>query len=265
METIGNYKIIREIGKGGFAKIYEAEHRILGEKVSLKRNINENEKDVDLLKYEAKLLWRLDECHSIPSVKDFFLINNLQAAMVLSYIDGNTLEEIVQHEGPIHPEDCCWITERLLGALCYIHYNGVVHADVKPQNVFVEPNKHDIKLIDFGTAAYRPGKNAAARGFTPKYAAPELILGNPPIPETDIYGAGLVLLRALGGNLQNKTFRSDTPKEIADFCKNMLNPDLKQRPNWEKENLIEELSDIREKVFGRRHSINQTNNVKGGT
>ena len=91
----------------------------------------------------------------------------------MDYIDGRTLEDIVDEKGPIHPEDVCWITERLLGALYYIHFNGVIHSDVKPQNVFVEPSKRDIKLIDFGLSYYKPKSTSKAIGYTPRYAAPE--------------------------------------------------------------------------------------------
>ncbi len=250
---IGNYRIIEEIGMGGFGKVYQAEHRIIGEKACIKTNIRESEEAVDLLMYESKLLWRLDEYHSIPSIKDFVLLDEKKAAIVMSFIEGKTLEELVGKKGALHPEDACWVTERVLGALYYSHCNGVIHSDVKPENVFVEPKKHDIKLIDFGLASYKPKSDTKPIGYTPKYAAPELLLGNPPLPETDLYGAGIVMLRALGGDMDKKTFRSDTPEEIVNFCDKLLKYDLRERPNWDKENPLEELPKIREKVFGRKH------------
>lgn len=258
---LGNYEIIRQIGEGGFGRVFEAEHYILKEKACVKQNIHATKEDAGLLRHEAKILWNLSDYHSIPSVKDFFEIDRKNAAIVLSYIDGKTLEEIVESKGPLHPEDACWITERVLGALYYTHSYGVIHGDVKPQNIFVEPRKRDVKLIDFGLASYKPGSGTRPKGYTPRYAAPESVLGNPPIPETDLYGAGLVLLRALGGDIAKKSFRSDTPQEIADFCSKLIRYDPTERPNWEKENLILELSDIREKVFGRRHIHDK---LKGG-
>ncbi|MGV8151689.1 MAG: serine/threonine protein kinase [Candidatus Nanoarchaeia archaeon] len=263
MARIGSYEIIKEIGIGGFGRVFQARHLILNEKACLKQNLNASSQDVELLKYEAKLLWKLNEYHSIPAIKDFYQINNENAVIVMDYIEGSTLEEIIEKKGALHPEDASWITERLLGAIYYANYNGVVHSDIKPQNVFIEPDKRDIKLIDFGLASYKPKGNTKPIGFSPKYAAPELILGKPPIPETDIYGAGIVYLRALGGDVSKKSFRNDTPKEIVEFCSRLLNYDSSKRPNWSNENIIESLSDIREKVFGRRH-LSNSNGLKGG-
>ncbi len=259
MDRIGHYKIMKGIGEGGFGAVYQAEHTLLGTTACLKRNLNKSPTDVDFLRYEAQLLWKLDEYHSIPSVKDFLELDKNNAVMVMKYIDGKTLEDVVVDKGPLHPEDACWITERLLGALYYSHYNGVVHSDVKPQNVFVEPAKHDIKLIDFGLASYKPKSSTKPFGYSPKYAAPELTLGEPPIPETDLYGAGIVMLRALGGDVAKKEFRKDTPSQLVDFCTGLLRYDPRDRPHWEKDNPLEMLGTIRQKVFGRRHI-----SVKGG-
>jgi len=253
MASIGNYKIIKQIGEGGFGRIFQAEHILLEEKACLKQNKNASPEDAEMLRHEAKLLWKLDEYHSIPSTKDFIELEKDNCVLVLNYIDGKTLEEIVAEKSRIHPEDVCWITERLLGALCYCHYNGVVHSDVKPENIFIEPKKHDIKLIDFGLAAYKPKSSTHPKGYTPRYAAPELVNGKPPIPETDIYGAGITMLYALGGDVAKKTIPDDTPKEIADFCNNLIKYDPTERPSWEKTNLIQDLSDLRLKVFERRH------------
>jgi serine/threonine protein kinase len=253
MANIGNYRIIKQIGEGGFGRIFQAEHVLLDEKACLKQNKDNSPDAVDLLKMEAKLLWKLNEYHSIPGTKDFLEVGKNNCVLVMDFIDGKTLDELVETNSRLHPEEACWITERLLGALHYCHYNGVVHSDVKPENVFIEPKKHDIKLIDFGLAAYRPTRKTTPNGYTPKYAAPELIQGKPPVPETDIYGAGITMLFALGGDIAKKSFPSDTQKPLVDYCERLLRYDPSDRPNWEKENLIERLSDIRMDIFGRRH------------
>jgi serine/threonine-protein kinase len=254
MATIGNYRIIKRIGKGGFGTIFQAEHVLLGEKACLKQNNDATPEAAELLRKEAKLLWRLSEYHSIPSSKDLLKAGPDSYAMVMSYIDGKTLDEIVKDGRHLHPEDACWVAERLLGALHYCHYNGVIHSDVKPENIFIEPAKRDIKLIDFGLAACGPTSRTLPLGYTPRYAAPELQLGKPPVPETDIYGAGMVLLYSLGGNVELRSLPADTPPAIAEFCTRLIQYDPTQRPNWEQENIMQTLSDIRLKVFGRRHS-----------
>lgn len=255
MVNIGNYKIIKQINEGGFGRIYQAEHLLLNEKACIKQNKTETPEDVEILKLEAKILWKLNEHHSIPSTKDFFKIDKNNYALVLDYIDSRTIEDILKNKKRIYVEDVCWITERLLSALYYCHYNGIIHGDVKPANVFIEDKKHDIKLIDFGLAEYLPKHNTKPKGYTPMYSAPEIIQGKPPIPESDLYGAGLIMLYSLGGDIKSKTFPNDIPDEIIDFNKKLLNYDPIQRPNWEKDNPIITLSNIREQVFGRRHVL----------
>lgn len=253
MSDIGSYQVLNRIGEGGFGTVYQARHKVLEELACLKQNSIASEDNAGLLIKEARLLWRLEDHHSIPTVKDLYVIDKDTCVMAMSYIDGKTLEDTVKGHSGLHPEDACWITERLLGALYYCHNNGVIHTDIKPANIFIEPKRHDIKLIDFGLATYKPKSKTVPVGYTPRYAAPELIDGRPPIPETDIYGAGIVLLYALGGDIETKSIPDSVPREISEFCMSLLKYDPMERPNWKRENPYEKLSDIREKVFGRRH------------
>lgn len=255
MGRIGNYRVGKKIGEGGFGKVYVAEHVLLGDrgKACLKQNKYAEREHAELLIYEAALLWDLDKHHSIPGIKDVFRPDDLTAVIAMDFIDGPTLDEIVKEKGRLHPEDACWITERLLGALRFVHAYGIIHSDVKPQNVFVEEKKSDIKLIDFGLATYKPKHGTKPMGFTPGYAAPEIVNGNTPIPESDIYGAGMVLLTALGGDVSTKALPKDVPRELSDYCDSLLKYDPIERPSWMKNDPAVALSDIRQKVFGRRH------------
>ena len=203
---------------------------------------------------EPKILWRLSEHHSIPSTKDFMKIEDGSYVLIMDYIDGMSLDEMIPKNLRMYPEDVCWVTERLLEALFYCHYNGIVHGDIKPGNVLVEQRKHDIKLIDFGLSVYRPKSGTKPIGYTEAFAAPEILEGDPPIPETDIYGTGLIMLYALGGNPILKTIPNDVPVQIKEFCRLMIEEDPIKRPNWEKDNLVKRISDLREEVFGRRHT-----------
>src|SRR3989338_4617027 len=118
--VLENYEITEKISEGGFGRIFKARHKLLDELACIKQNINTTEQDVELLRTEAKLLWRLSEYHSIPHAKDFYRIDDKNAILVMSYIEGTTLEGIISAKGRgLHPEDASWITERLLGALYY--------------------------------------------------------------------------------------------------------------------------------------------------
>jgi serine/threonine protein kinase len=254
MNDIGPYKPIKQINEGGFGTIWQVEHKTLEELACAKINRNRTQLDAELLKMEAKLLWRLSDYHSIPSTKDLIKVDENQYALIMNYIEGQALGKLVEEKGPLHPEDASWIIERLLGAVNYINYNGIVHCDIKPENVIVEAKKRDIKLIDFGLSSYMPKHLTTPIGYTPRYAAPELMQGKPPLPETDLYGVGITMLYALGGNVETKSLPAGVPGALKDFCEQLIRYDPLQRPRWEKEDIIARLSDIREKAFGRRHA-----------
>ncbi len=253
MTTIGNYTILRQIGEGGFARTYEAKHILLEERVCLKQNINITPVDAELLRREARLLWNLGH-YSLPSMKDYFAVGDGSYAIAMSFIEGKTLDKVIEKHKAIHPEDVCWIMQRLFGVLHYLHANGIIHSDVKPQNIILQPKIHNAVLIDFGLSANKPIDSTKAIGYTDAFAAPELKAGSPPIPESDLYGAGIVMIYALGGDAIGRTFPQHVPKPIIDFCEELVQNDPILRPNWEKTDLVGRLSDIRQNVFGRRHS-----------
>jgi serine/threonine protein kinase len=254
MATIGNYEITKIISEGGFGRIYQARHILLDEVACIKQCKLKTDEYMELLRQEAKILWRLSDHHSIPHTKDFTKINDGSYIMIMDYIDGTSLDELIPKNSKLHPEDACWITERVLEALYYCHYNGVVHGDIKPGNVIVEQRKHDIKLIDFGLSVYKPNAHTKPIGYTEAFVAPEILSGNPPIPETDLYGAGLILLYALGGNPIIKTIPDNVQLPIKEFCNSLIRNDPMERASWDKSNLVQRISDIRQEVFGRRHT-----------
>ncbi|MCA9478074.1 MAG: serine/threonine protein kinase [Nanoarchaeota archaeon] len=254
MTTLGNYELKAQIAQGGFARIYQASHRFLDEPACIKHTRIAGKEYNDLLLQEAKILWQLNEHHSIPHSKDYFPLPDGSSAMVMDYIDGKPLDEFLPKGKRMHSEDASWIMERLLSALHYAHYKGVIHGDLKPSQVLIEPKKHDIKLIDFGLSVVKPTSGTKPLGYTEAYVSPEVIEGKTPLPQTDLYGAGVVFMYALGGDVARKTLPADVPEPLAEFCMSLLRYDPIKRPSWEKENLLDKFSDLREQAFGRRHS-----------
>lgn len=254
MAQVGNYKLIKKIGEGGCARTYLVEHVILGEKACLKQNIDIRPVFTKALLAEAKLLWQIHH-HSLPTLRDVIDIGDGSYAIVMTFIEGKDLHKVVSEDYPdgLHPEHICWITQRLLNALHYLHSHGIVHCDVKPQNIIIKPDEHNAVLVDYGISCARPSKYSEPTGHTPDYAAPELVAGKPPIPEVDIYGLGATMLFALGGDIAAKTFPKTVPQELQDFFGKMLCFNPKDRPT-DANALIEPLVKIREKLFGRRSS-----------
>lgn len=254
MGLLDEYEIIDQITEDDFGRIFTARHKKTGEATYIKQNVNPTEEDVELLKKEANILRKLSSYHSIPQAKGFYLLEPTSAALVMSQIEGGNLEALVAKYGRLQPEAATWMGERLLGTLEYAHSVGIIHCDVKPLNVMIEPKKHDIKLLGWQYSISDPTNNSKPITL-PKYAAPEIAQSLPPIPESDIFGAGIVMMHALGGDAENKTLPDDTHPKLADFCYSLLRYDANERPNWDKENPLDTLSDLRQEMFGRRHTI----------
>src|SRR3989339_107182 len=191
MTIIGNYKLVKKIGEGGFAKTYLAEHLILKEKACVKQNIELDELDAELLLKEAKLLWHIHH-YSLPTLRDFIRCDDGSFVMVMTFIEGKELFKIFAEDYPdgIDPEHVSWMMQRLLNALGYLHFHGIIHGDVKPQNIIIQAD-HNAVLVDYGLSTIRPRRFTRCPGCTPAFAAPEQLVGRPPLPETDIYGLGV--------------------------------------------------------------------------
>ncbi len=253
--TIGSYKIIRQIGEGGFGRTYEGRH-ILNQniKACLKQNINLSETDAELLMREAEVMEKVS-LHSLPAWRDTLRMPDGSVVIIMSFIEGKTLDRIIEKHHALHPEEVSWISQRLLNALHYLHSKGIIHGDVKPGNVIVQPHpkEHNAILLDYGLASVRPTSATKAVGYTPIFVAPETTQGKPPIPESDLYCLGLTMIYALGGDPIAKSMPGYVPKQVQDFYNHLVQYHPMDRPNWEKDDLVKRLSDIRLEVFGRRH------------
>jgi serine/threonine protein kinase len=134
-KEIGPYKLIEVIAEGGFGRTYKAKHSLLNELVCVKDCSNVSLQDTQMLIDECKTVWDLRH-YAIPAMRDLIQTKDGRVLLVMSYIPGPTLEQIVKKHGAIDAEHVCWITERILNACMYLHRSGVVHGDIKPQNTW---------------------------------------------------------------------------------------------------------------------------------
>jgi len=252
-KVIGDYRIIEQIAEGGFGTTYRGEHIEIQAPVCIKHENQISPQDEEILIEEARSIWDLRH-YGIPTMKDMIRLEDESLALVMSYIPGPTLEQVIKKVKKLDPEDVAWITERSLNVLKYLHYNGVVHGDVKPQNVIIQPESHNIVLVDYGLAAVQPSRNYTNKGYTPYFASPEQERGGVILPESDFYSLGLTVIYALGGDIGTKRVPEDVPDEFCSYLKRFLVRDVLARPSWDKEDLCDTLQDLRIKVFGRRHS-----------
>jgi serine/threonine protein kinase len=246
---IGDYKIIKLIAEGGFGKTYLGEQMLVGEKVCIKHALSISPQDEEILIEETKAVWDLRH-YAIPAMRNIVKLDDGSLALIMSYVPGPTLEQIVDDK-KLDPETVCWITQRILNVLMYLHYNGVIHGDVKPQNVIVQPDKHMVVLVDYGLSLIRPSRDSISKGYTPFFAPPEQIKGFTLLPGSDMYALGMTMIYALGGDVKKKEVPSSVPEPVCEFIKRLIAYDILARPDWEKENLLETLQKIRVESFGR--------------
>ena len=142
----------------------------------------------------------------------------------------------------------------MLDALRYLHYHGVVHGDVKPQNIIIQPEQHTCALVDFGLASVRPRNDSKTDGYTPVFTSPEALGDRPLLPESDIYSLGITMIYALGGDPRSRRVPKSTPPDVRDFISDMIVRDVLQRPHWDDVDLVQKMRQVRMKTFGREHT-----------
>src|SRR5688572_10935872 len=210
----GRYRMSRKLGGGGMADVYLAEDQELGRRVAVKmlhaRYAND-EQFVERFRREATHAAGL----SHPNIVSIFDRGEADGSyyIVMEYVEGRTLKELIRSRGLCPVPVAIAYTRQILSALRYAHRSGVVHRDIKPHNVIVDP-EGVVKVTDFGIAragASQMTEEGAIIG-TAQYLSPEQARGAPVDQTSDLYSTGIVLYELLTGTVP---FTGDTPVEIA--------------------------------------------------
>lgn len=255
-KIIGDYRILNQIGEGTIGKTYKAEHILTKHLDCIKHCSKINPFVEQILIEEANALANLRH-HALPSLRGLFKLGDRSLVLAMSYIEGPTLVQVIEKNGSLDPEHVAWITDRMLNALMYMHYEGVIHGDIKPQNIIVQPQKHMTFLVDFGLSAIKPEANTDSKGFTKVFSPPEQINREPILPESDFYSLGMTMIYALNGSIaltKDRQVPINTPEPLVNFIKKLVVRDIKQRPKWEDVDLCDTITKVRVESFGRERS-----------
>ena len=211
----GRYELRRLLGTGGMGVVYEARDRVVDESVALKLLRADLSVDQGLGAVAAEV--RLTRRITHPNVVRTHDVGQAGDArfLVMEYVEGVSLAELLARHRRLPAAAVVVLGMQLCRALEVVHARGVLHRDVKPQNILLTA-EGQLKLTDFGVAALRDAAGAIAAGHTtpgtPPYMAPELLFGEPADARTDVFAAGVVLHQALTGRLP---FDAPTPTELA--------------------------------------------------
>jgi tRNA A-37 threonylcarbamoyl transferase component Bud32 len=205
MVVAGHYEVDLDdpLGSGGMAIVYRGRDLKTRRTVALKTLRPEYRRDPDTrarFRREARTLAFLHH-PNVARVYDLYEDNDAPWA-VLEYVPGRSLKQEIAEHGPFDVETTAHLLDQIAGALAHLHRRGLVHLDVKPQNLIVDPNL-TVKLIDFGLAQRAGQAQEAIGGLafgTAAYLAPEQAHGDPVAAATDVYALGCVVYELLTGN-----------------------------------------------------------------
>ena len=209
------YRLTETIGMGGMAIVYKAVDMRTGHNVAVKvlrPEFNEGFEFIGRFQREAEAASKMTH-HNIVNLLDVGM-DGENRYLVMEYVQGKTLKEVIQERGKINPPLACQIAIRILSALEHAHRNGIIHRDIKPQNILVHADGH-IKVADFGIARIA-NSSTLTRGDnvmgSVHYFSPEQARGEGATAASDIYSTGVVLYEMLTGRVP---FDGDNPVAVA--------------------------------------------------
>ncbi|MBF1053165.1 MAG: Stk1 family PASTA domain-containing Ser/Thr kinase, partial [Peptostreptococcus sp.] len=215
--VLGNrYEILRKIGDGGMAFVYQARDKLLNRIVAVKVLRPEFVDDQEFLvkfKREAEAVASL----SHPNIVNVYDVGEDGKVhyIVMEYVDGQNLKEIIQDEGRLEEYTALDIAKQIARALSAAHRNGIIHRDIKPHNILISKDGRQVKVADFGIAKAVSSSTMTNMGSvigSVHYISPEQAKGKHLTSNADLYSLGIVLYEMIIGRVP---FSGDSPISIA--------------------------------------------------
>jgi serine/threonine protein kinase len=215
------YKLEKKLDSGGMATVYHARDLTLERPVAIKILRADYSKDSDFrerFRQEAKAAANLSHAN-IVTIHDFGFDQN-RLFIIMEYIPGSTIKMEIEKQGRYTIKDAIPLIVQACAGIGYAHRAGLVHCDVKPQNILVSPDKR-VKVTDFGIAralaSIHPGEQIDTVWGSPQYFSPEQAAGKAPSPASDVYGLGVILYEMITGQLP---FTAQSSEELAHLHRN---------------------------------------------
>jgi serine/threonine-protein kinase PknK len=225
LDEAPGYRILGQAGQGGFAIVYRAQQELLDRVVALKVLSVDRVDQGTMRRFqrELRLTSRLTGHPNVVTVFDTGFTRAGRPYIAMDFFEAGSLRERLDREGPFPVPDLLRIGVKMAGALAAVHAAGVLHGDLKPQNILVS-RYGEPALADFGIARVVDSAEASAMGqaFTPMHAAPEVLNGKPHSAASDVYSLGSTLYHLLAGR---PAFHSPADPSIASLMLRVLSHD----------------------------------------
>jgi len=214
VRKVGSCRILREIGRGGMGVVYEAFQDGLDRQVAVKAldaKLARSKEIVERFRREGRAYAKLRH-EAIVQVHDLVEKDD-GLYLVTEFVDGADLARLLQQGGALPPDCVALVGARVADALDYVHFNALLHRDVKPANVMVSRDG-EVKLMDFGIAKGEADSSLTRAGMlvgSPSYMAPEVLGGAEAGPAADVWALGISLYELLAGE---KPFRGRDAEEL---------------------------------------------------
>jgi serine/threonine-protein kinase len=211
----GRYEIIEELGRGGMGEVYRVADQTINEEVALKvlkPEIAADKKTIERFRNELKFARKV----SHRNVCRMFDLSEAEGTsyITMEYVPGEDLKSFIRRVGQLPVGKAVSIAQQMCGGLGEAHHHGVVHRDLKPQNIMIDKDGN-ARIMDFGIARSITGKGITGDGVmigTPEYMSPEQVEGKESDHRADIYALGVVLYEMLTGKVP---FEGDSPLSVA--------------------------------------------------
>lgn len=206
------YTIESVLGVGGMSTVYRAKQKLLDRTVAIKLLDRELAKEADAVRrflQEARVISQFDH-ENLISVHDFGISPEGQPFIVMDYIEGRTLEQVIYEEGPLELDRALYLFLAIAGGIAFAHEAGIIHRDIKPGNLLITTDKDGteyVKLLDFGLAKLKQSAEFYTEKLTQgdliigtvDYMSPEHCQGKELDARTDIYAFGCVMYETISG------------------------------------------------------------------
>jgi len=224
----GRYQIIEELGKGGMGKVYKALDTEIEEKVAVKLINPEIAADANTIRrFKNELKFARKITHkNVCRMHDLNEYENIKY-ITMEYVPGEDLKSSIRRMGPLTAGKAVFIAKQVCKGLREAHKLGVVHRDLKPQNIMIDGDGN-ARIMDFGIARSLKTKGITETGMmigTPHYISPEQVTGKDIDQRSDIYSLGIIIFEMVTGRVP---FEGETPINIAFMHKTEKAPDARK-------------------------------------